>query len=176
MTQQFAYIKPEPISSVEIIDLLELNPNSYSRSEFVIIKSKDCFQPILNIKLDSNYSPTFKQAEILDNLVVIGYGNHFLIFYYINKEIRVKKNLDGYFSEFKIYKNNIFLATDSQLICFNIEGKQEWLTDNLGIDGVQINKIDETHIEGSGEWNPPNGWRDFALETNTGKIIPVNKP
>jgi hypothetical protein len=174
MSQYFAYIKLEPVSGIEVIDPLQINPGSYSKSEFVIIKLKDTFESILNIKVDSDYSPLFKQAEILGNVVIIGYGDQFLIFDYITKELKAKRVLDGYFSEFKIDRNKIFVASDSELICFNVEGEQEWITENLGIDGVRIDSINETQIKGSGEWDPPGGWKEFLVDRATGTITPAN--
>ena len=99
----------------------------------------------------------------------IGYGNRFLIFDYITKELKANKIFDGYFSEFKIFNNKIIVATDSELICFNVQGEQEWLTENLGIDGVRINNIDAMQIRGIGEWDPPGGWKEFVLDMKTGK-------
>jgi hypothetical protein len=174
MSQYFAYIKPEPVSGIEVVDSLQINPGLYSKSEFVIIKSKDDFQAILNIKVESDYSPIFKQAAVLNDVVIIGYGNQFLILNYTTKEVRLKKVLNGYFNEFKIDGNEIFVATDSELFCLNEEGKQVWNTENLGIDGVRIESIDKTQIKGFGEWDPPGGWEEFILERKTGRKTPAN--
>jgi len=56
-----------------------------------------------------------------------------------------------------------------------MQGEIIWVNNSLGIDGVIIEKFDTDKIYGSGEWNPPGGWRDFVLDINTGKyFIDVN--
>jgi hypothetical protein len=57
------------------------------------------------------------------------------------------------------------------LYCINKSGGITWKNANLGIDGVIINDIMDGKIHGSGEWDPPGGWRDFILEEDTGRII-----
>ena len=39
------------------------------------------------------------------------------------------------------------------------------------MDGVIIHDFYENKILGSGEWDPPGGWRDFTLDKQTGTLI-----
>lgn len=159
-------IKPEPISGVEIINLLEIN--SKSDFEFVRIKNASTFEPLINLKIESDYSPTFKQSEVVDGMVIIGYGNKFSIFDLNKKEIKTNLSFDGYFGSFKVDNGEIFVATDSELINLNFRGAEKWKVENLGIDGVVISKITKTEIIGSGEWDPPGGWESFNLDRSSG--------
>ncbi|MEW7280569.1 hypothetical protein ABW636_18430 [Aquimarina sp. 2201CG1-2-11] len=162
-------IKPEPILEVEIKDLFEINPHSQTDCEFVRIKNASTFEPLINLKVESDYSPTFKQSDVVNGIVIIGYGNRFSIFDLNKKEIKVNLLFDGYFGSFKVDNGEIFVATDSELINLNFQGIEKWKADNLGIDGVVISQITETEIMGSGEWDPPGGWESFALDRITGK-------
>ena len=161
-------IKSEPISGVEIIDLFGINPHSYSDCEFVRIKDALTYDAIINLKVESDYSPTFKQCEIINDIVLIGYGNRFSIFDLTDKKIKADLLFEGYFGSFKVDNGEILIATDSELLNLNFRGDKNWKTDNLGIDGVLISKITETEIIGNGEWNPPGGWESFKLDRNTG--------
>ena len=55
------------------------------------------------------------------------------------------------------------------LFCVDGYGKVICRTPNLGIDGVIIERFTEEKLYGSGEWDPPGGWRDFVLDLKTGK-------
>jgi len=46
-----------------------------------------------------------------------------------------------------------------------------WHNDQLGIDGVIIDRFGDATLFGQGEWDPPGGWRDFVLDKQTGKQI-----
>ncbi|WP_282042717.1 hypothetical protein [Winogradskyella flava] len=161
-------IKPEPISEVDIKDLFKINPHSESDCEFVRITNASTFEPIINLKVESDYSPTFKQSEVVDGIAIIGYGNRFSIFDLSKREIRTNLSFDGYFGSFKVDNGEIFIATDSKLINLNFHGVEKWRTDNLGIDGVVLSKITETEIVESGECDPPGGWKSFKLDRNSG--------
>lgn len=164
-------IKSEPISEVEIKDLFGINPYSETGCEFVRIKNASTFEPIINLKVESDYSPTFKQSEVVDGMVIIGYGNRFSIFDLKKKKIKINLSFDGYFGSFEVDNREIFVATDSEMINLTFQGIEKWKTDNLGIDGVIISQITETEIIGSGEWDPPGGWESFKLNRKTGKKI-----
>ncbi len=162
-------IKSEPFPEVETKDLFEINLNSENYCEFVRIKNASTFEPLINLKVESDYSPTFKQSEVVNGIVLIGYGNRFSIFDLKKKEIKANLSFNGYFGSFKVDYGEIFVATDSELINLNFQGMEKWKADNLGIDGVVISKITETEIIGNGEWDPPGGWESFTLDRKTGK-------
>ena len=164
-------IKPEPIKEVKTIDLFGINSHSKADCEFVRIKSASTFEPIINLKVESDYSPTFKQSEVVDGMVIVGYGNRFSIFDLNYKETKVNLSFDGYFGSFKVDNREIFVSTDSEMINLTFQGIEKWKADNLAIDGIIISRITETEIIGSGEWNPPGGWESFVLDRNTGKKI-----
>ena len=73
-------INPEPISEIESVDLIGINPNSEINCEFVRIKDASTNKPIINLKIESDYSPASKQSSVANEIVIIGYGNRFLMF------------------------------------------------------------------------------------------------
>ena len=42
------------------------------------------------------------------------------------------------------------------------------VSEPVGIDGVVVTAIAEGRVEELGEWDPPGGWRVFALDLGTG--------
>ncbi len=164
-----AEIKPEPILKVDKIDLFLVNPYSEIDCEFIQVKNKLTSEPIINLKVESEFIPLFKQCEVVNEMILIGYGNRFCIF---DMNERERKNLlffNGYFSYFEVDNEDIFIASDSSLINIGLDGEEKWEADNLGIDGVVLSKITKTEIFGKGEWDPPNGWHPFILDRMTGK-------
>jgi hypothetical protein len=63
-------------------------------------------------------------------------------------------------------------VTDAaKLYCINDKGKIIWKNDHLGIDGVIIDSFSKDKIYGSGEWDPPGGWKDFVIDLKTGQTL-----
>lgn len=59
---------------------------------------------------------------------------------------------------------------------FRIGAKADvlWKSPEVGLDGVIISTTNSAGIvHGSGEWDPPGGWRDFQLSLETGSLTPV---
>lgn len=164
-------INPEPIPGVELVDLFGISPNSESACEFVCIKRGVDKEPIINLKVESDYHVTFKQSGIANQMAIIGYGNRFAIFDFFTKKVKKSLSFKGYFASFLLDNQDIFLATDSELIKLNGQGDIQWKTGGLGIDGVLITKITKAEITGRGEWDPPGGWVPFKLDRSTGKKI-----
>jgi hypothetical protein len=50
-------------------------------------------------------------------------------------------------------------------------GNLVWQSDVLGIDGVIVDDVDNALIRGRGEWDPPGGWKPFAVSVKTGRTI-----
>lgn len=174
MTAYFACIKSEPISSVEVVDLFGLNPHSYQAAAFVVIKSKEENRPVVNLKVESEHSPTFIQVEVSGSVVLIGYGDRVILFDFLARITRFSIILEGYFSEFTLNRGNIYIATNANVICMNWLGEQKWVSPEVGIDGVCIHSVAEGKIQGSGEWDPPGGWEPFELDQRTGKQVSLD--
>ena len=51
------------------------------------------------------------------------------------------------------------------------DGHVRWRNNDLGLDGVVLDKVSEVSITGSGEWDPPGGWRSFQISTAKGVRI-----
>ncbi|UPT66264.1 MAG: hypothetical protein M0D57_17570 [Sphingobacteriales bacterium JAD_PAG50586_3] len=122
------------------------------------------------IRFEYHCSP-FKEAAIIDNVIGVGHEARFYMLNLADNKLLCKLEVDGYFGH--IYTNNglFYVADASYLHCINTKGEAVWKSNPLGIDGVIVEDFDETFISGAGEWDPPDGWRDFKLDLVTGKII-----
>ncbi len=162
-------IKQYPISGIEKIDLFGLNPYSESNCEFVIVYDMETEEPIFNLKVESDYSVTFSQTDSVNEMVIVGYGNKFVIFDLKSKSKKYETSFSGYFSSFKIYEQDVYVASESDLLKVCLTGELMWTAKSIGIDGVVISEITEGEIKGEGELDPPGGWEPFIIDRMTGK-------
>lgn len=163
-------IKQFPISGLEKFDLFGINPHSESDCEFVIVYDSETEEPILNLKVESDYSVTFRQADSVESYVIIGYGDRFVIFDLESKNKKYETTFSGYFSSFEIYEKDVYVASESELLRICLTGELIWTSECIGIDGVVISEITEGEIKGEGEHDPPGGWKPFIIDRKTGKI------
>ena len=76
--------------------------------------------------------------------------------------------LDGYFGNFRIHDDKIFVCSASDVTCMSIDGDIKWKSESIAIDGVIINSFEKGIIYCSCEWDPPGGWRTYQLDFLTG--------
>ncbi len=46
----------------------------------------------------------------------------------------------------------------------------DWQSDRLGIDGVDIEQVEDDTIFGKGTFDPPDVWNEFKLHLQTAKL------
>jgi hypothetical protein len=67
------------------------------------------------------------------------------------------------------------VASGERVLRFNRDGSKMWESDQIAVDGVIISSVDEVSISGQAEWDPPGGWRPFALSLATGGVLPQGR-
>lgn len=111
----------------------------------------------------------FQEVVIWRDIVVIGCCHHvFLVPLQGDKVATI--DLDGYFGQ--VYLNGEVLLVASQYRLFRLSpnGKVIWTSQELGIDGVKIDRIQDGLVHGRGEWDPPDGWKEFAVRLDSGEF------
>jgi hypothetical protein len=112
----------------------------------------------------------FQDALVWYNRVFVGFGHRVYV-------IDLKKQsaseiylgpLLGYFGHFYASQDYLLVASGECLLRLAPDGTILWQTPNLGLDGVVVNSVEKGVIRGEGEWNPPGGWRPFALRLDSG--------
>jgi hypothetical protein len=125
----------------------------------------------------------FKSVEIIENTIVIGFGEQ-VYFFDVETQVLVSHKLDGYFgyiyvpSDFDLHENafSVIVASAASLHHYTLQGKELWKSERLGIDGVIINSVNPPAIHASGEWDPPGGWKDVAINIDDGSPLSLNFP
>lgn len=112
----------------------------------------------------------FKQAMLIGHLLAVGYQQHFYLFDLSANKHLLTLQMDGYFGHL-YFDQDVFYVTDSeQAYCITKEAIILWESEAVGLDGVIIDHFMDHEIHGSGEWDPPGGWKDFVLDRQTGKL------
>jgi len=69
--------------------------------------------------------------------------------------------------------DRIYVVSEKgDLCCVDVnDGRVLWKSTNVGLDGVIAHDVSTGVVHGSGEWDPPGGWRPFVLSLATGEAI-----
>lgn len=142
-------------------------PFHFSRSEYLVVEDNE-EKRAFKIVYGGHCSP-FREAVISENLLLVGHEEHFYLYDLKAKNSLLVLEMNGYFGHLYIDKQHFFVADAEGLFCIERNGSIVWHSKNLGIDGVIVEKFTDSQIYGSGEWDPPGGWKDFVLDRKTGK-------
>lgn len=112
----------------------------------------------------------FEEVRLWSGLVVIGWGHRV---YLVEPRTRAVSALDlgGYFGHLYPEQQCLLVASAERLFRVEPDGSLPWRTDVLGIDGVVVHEVADGVIRGSGEWDPPGGWRPFQVSLSSGQRV-----
>jgi hypothetical protein len=168
MTYTFAASVPADIS---LVPLLISGPGSlpFDGQEFLLLHQDDGSTTAYEIRYEYHCSP-FKAAIVEDHLLAVGHEAFFYLFNISTGKHLLSHRLSGYFGHLYLDNGLFYVADADGITCINQQGEILWDNHQLGIDGVTIESFSADRISGSGEWNPPGGWRKFILEKKTGEL------
>ncbi|MET3135584.1 hypothetical protein AAKU55_005896 [Oxalobacteraceae bacterium GrIS 1.11] len=134
----------------------------------------------IDILSTAGYS-CFQSARYVDGIAYIGFGVYVFVVDIESKQIACHR-LDGYFGglysvddiEGMDGRFSVFVTSASEVLAFGRSGKLFWKRPHLGIDGVLLHSTSADRLEGAGEWDPPGGWRKFALLIDSGNFVSQN--
>ena len=76
-----------------------------------------------------------------------------------------------YFGAFYAGPDYLLVASGDSLLRLGHDGRLLWAAHGLGLDGVIVGLVENGVIQGQGEWDPPGGWKPFALRLDSGQLI-----
>lgn len=141
--------------------------SSLNWREYLIASQKEGEKSLYQIRYEHHCSP-FKQAIIVDNILAVGHEEHFYLFNLTTNTNMLRLKMEGYFGHLYFDRDVFYVADAGGLYCVDKNASINWQNNNLAIDGVIIKEFGENKISGSGDWDPPDGWRDFILDKQTG--------
>jgi hypothetical protein len=115
-------------------------------------------------------SSGFEDAIFWHGWVVIGFGEQ--VFLVSPSDYRtITLELGSCFGHLYPLESCLLVASCERLFAVRVDGDLVWTTEVIGIDGVVIDRVVGTRIEGQGEWDPPDGWRPFRVDLRSGDLL-----
>ena len=99
--------------------------------------------------------------------VVVGFGYHVHLIA-LSDHAHRSIPLEWYFGHLYPSGRNLFVTSAQRVFCIGPDQHVLWRSEIVGIDGVVLEEIDGPIVRGGGEWDPPGGWRPFALLASSG--------
>ena len=128
-------------------------------------------RPLLRVDLYAGRETfCFTDAVAWGRRVFAGYGDTVYVIDPARKTGSVLA-LESYFGSFYTTPDCFLVASGERLLRFSPLGALLWKSLPLGIDGVVVDRIENQLIQGQGEWDPPGGWRPFAITLDSG--VPI---
>jgi len=112
-------------------------------------------------------SSLFEEVIVWRENVVVGFGSHVHLIALPDHAHR-SIPLEWYFGHLYPSERNLFVTSAQRVFCFGPDQQVLWRSEIVGIDGVVLDDIDGPTVRGEGEWDPPRGWRPFALLASSG--------
>jgi hypothetical protein len=142
----------------------------FNRTAYLILTEMGTKPKVFEIKYESHSGP-FKEAIAYTNLLAVGHEETFYLFDLNNKTNLLNLKMVGYFGHLYLDNEQFYVADANGLYCIDSTANVQWYNDGIAIDGVIIDEFTEDRIYGSGEWDPPGGWREFILDKKTGVLL-----
>jgi hypothetical protein len=155
-----------PWLSIKPIRLGEL-PTPLGEADCYVLVEENT-GPLMRIDLYGNNHSAFRDVLIWKEFVIIGWGDDVYFVRIENGEARTV-NLGCYFGYLYPTDQFLLIASGERLFLFDDKARMQWMSDELGLDGVIVQEIDGEFISGEGEWDPPGDWRPFRVKVVSGK-------
>ena len=170
-TAQFRDTIPGPWISIEPVRVGKLPAGLGTPDRYVVVEDG---KKLLRIDVYlSRYEcgGPFEEVAIWGEFVLIGCCEHvFLVPLHGGKVTTIE--LDGYFGHLWLHDDVLLVASQDRLFRLSRTGELIWTTGKLGIDGVVVDRLQDGIVYGQGEWDPPGGWKRFAIRLDSGEFVP----
>lgn len=108
------------------------------------------------------------QAIAWQGWFVFGFGGRAILW---REQSTIEIDLGCYFEEFLPNDDYLLVISGQGIVRLDPQGRTVWRNDALGLDGVNVFDVEDGLIDGQGEWDPPDGWRDFLISLETGEAV-----
>jgi hypothetical protein len=146
------------------------------RTPDLYITIADERRPLLRADIYRHAEPeafVFQEAIDWKDRVFVGYGERV---YVIDPAKRIGYDMRlgtgfAYFGAFYATPDYLLVASGESLLRLAADGSVLWIAPHLGLDGVVVHSVESGIIHGAGEWDPPGGWRAFAVRLDSGEAV-----
>ncbi|MEM6995165.1 MAG: hypothetical protein AAF721_31930 [Myxococcota bacterium] len=156
--------------SVRVICVGDVPPHRPTPSAYGLLSRAG--EPSLRIDVycGADELVAFKETALWSDHAVIGLG-HRVYFVSVDGSRARGNDLGSYFGHLYPAPGSLLVASAERVHRFNDSGRLVWKSEPVGLDGVLVHDAGPPIIRGEGEWDPPGGWRPFALAADTGTLV-----
>ncbi len=132
--------------------------------------------PTLCVRLrrTSGESYTFRDAQYWRGFLIVGWGDAFYVIDPKSSSV-IRHNLGTYFGDIHA-DDALLIASAERVVRVARDGTIAWTSEPVGIDGVTLSDVSPDFVAGSGEWDPPGGWKPYRLRMADGLVVSGGKP
>ena len=159
----------EPWISTPAVRVGKLPAGLGTPDRYVTVDSGESqFRIDIYVPGDERCAP-FEEALIWRTSVVIGLGHYVFL---VPLDTGDPKTIDvgSYFGQLHFKDDVLLVASESRLFRVARSGELIWTTQELGVDGVTVDRIQDGIVYGKGEWHSPGGWKPFRVSLDSGEI------
>ncbi len=156
-------------ASVASLDVGGRPANQPDPDRVVTVADADVAVLRVDVWIDYPSALHAQDAIVWRDLLCIAYGDNVHLVSLADRSV-VTIELRGYFDGLHPMDDFLLIASEDRVFRIAPDRTLTWTSDFVAVDGVIISDIQPECITGSGEWDPPGGWRDFVLDTATGAL------
>lgn len=125
--------------------------------------------PILRVDIYAHHPGSFyfQEALVWCGNLIVGFESYVHAVSIANRSA-ISVDLDSYFGHLYPERDYLLLASGECLFRMEPDRSIRWKSAPVGIDGVLVHDAGPPIIRGEGEWDPPGGWRPFAVLASDG--------
>lgn len=168
-TAEFRRAISEPWLSVPPVRVGQIPSGFGTPERYVTVQTGDHLLRI-DIYPDRDSCCAFEDVRIWREAVVVGFGDKVFFVPFDKRDVKTL-DLGGYFSSFHLGDDVLLAASASRIFRLSFEGDILWASEELGFDGVVVDRIEDELISGQGEWDPPGGWKPFLVSLTSGRTV-----
>jgi len=101
-------------------------------------------------------------AIVWKDQIVVGFGHRVFMVRPERAETRCV-SLTSYFSSLHSGDDWLLVTSGQEVVRLDEDANVIWRRTTLGLDGVVINSVRDAIISGSGDCDPPGGWKAFKI-------------
>ena len=154
-------VEPEWLSVISV-RVGRVPPGGGTAECYVTVLEDD--KPVLRVDVYA-YGPdcfAFQDAIVWRDNLIVGFGSHVHAIALADRSATTVA-LESYFGHVYPTRDYLLLASGERLFRMEPDRSILWKSEPLGIDGVVVREPGPTVVRGEGEWDPPGGWRPFAV-------------
>lgn len=149
-------------------------PSGLGTPDYYVVVFQDD-KPVLRVDIyqfGSEDCSAFQDAIVWRDNLVVGVGTNVHAVSLLDRSVTTTA-LESYYGHLYPTPDYLLVASGERLYRMEPDRSVLWTSELLAIDGVVVHEAGPVVVYGDAEWDPPGGWRPFALFAADGRPSPL---